>query len=27
MAEISRKNKNVGPTIPWKKAFQLFDDL
>ncbi len=27
MAEISRKNKLVCPTLPWKKAFQLFRDL
>jgi len=27
MAEISRKNKSVCPTMPWKKAFQLFNDL
>jgi hypothetical protein len=27
MAEISRKNKNLCPTMPWKKAFQLFNDL
>ncbi len=27
MAEISRKNKHVCPTLPWKKAFQLFNDL
>lgn len=27
MAEISRKNKHVCPTMPWKKAFQLFQDL
>jgi len=27
MAEISRKNKTVCPTMPWKKAFHLFKDL
>ncbi|MFA9221670.1 MAG: hypothetical protein ACEQSL_10820, partial [Sediminibacterium sp.] len=27
MAEISGKNKLVCPTLPWKKAFQLFKDL
>ena len=27
MAQISRKNKTVCPTMPWRKAFQLFRDL
>lgn len=27
MAQISRLNKNQCPTMPWKKAFQLFNDL
>jgi hypothetical protein len=27
MAKISRLNKNICPTMPWKKAFQLFNDL
>lgn len=27
MAKISRKNKTVCPTMPWKQAFQLFKDL
>lgn len=27
MAEISRLNKNACPIMPWKKAFQLFNDL
>jgi hypothetical protein len=27
MAQISRINKNICPTMPWKKAFQLFKDL
>ena len=27
MSKISRINKNVCSTMPWKKAFQLFNDL
>jgi hypothetical protein len=27
MAQISRSNKNKCPIMPWKKAFQLFNDL
>ena len=27
MAQISRLNKNKCPTMPWRKAFQLFQDL
>ena len=27
MAQISRLNKNTCPTMPWRKAFQLFKDL
>lgn len=27
MAQISRANKNACPIMPWKKAFQLFNDL